>query len=109
MGLREGGQHGDGAGDEFAGDAGRKSFGGDGESGKVFTLGPGYEAEGRFESDTFDARIFSHWGRITWMGDGDRAAAAGNVAFYVRSGNTSSPEKNWSAWSGPTRMALERQ
>ncbi len=69
--------------------------------GKVFTLGPGYEAEGSFESDTFDARIFSHWGRITWMGDGDRAAAAGNVAFYVRSGNTSSPEKNWSAWSGP--------
>jgi sugar lactone lactonase YvrE len=68
--------------------------------GKVFTLGPGYEVEGSFESDTFDARIFSHWGRITWMGDGDRAAAA-NVAFYVRSGNTSSPEKNWSAWSGP--------
>jgi hypothetical protein len=68
--------------------------------GKVFTLGPGYESEGSFESDTFDAKIFSHWGRITWMGDGDRAAAA-NVAFYVRSGNTASPEKNWSAWSGP--------
>jgi hypothetical protein len=68
--------------------------------GKVFTLGPGYASEGSFESDTFDAKIFSHWGRITWMGDGERAAAS-NVAFYVRSGNTSSPEKNWSAWSGP--------
>jgi sugar lactone lactonase YvrE len=68
--------------------------------GKVFTLGPGYETEGSFESDTFDARIFSHWGRITWMGDGNRAAGP-NVAFYVRSGNTSSPEKNWSTWSGP--------
>jgi hypothetical protein len=68
--------------------------------GKVFTLGPGYESEGSFESDTFDAKIFSRWGRITWMGDGNRAAAA-NVAFYVRSGNTSSPEKNWSAWAGP--------
>jgi hypothetical protein len=68
--------------------------------GKVFTLGPGYESEGSFESDTFDAKIFSRWGRITWMGDGERAAAS-NVAFYVRSGNTSSPEKNWSAWSGP--------
>jgi hypothetical protein len=68
--------------------------------GKVFTLGPGYASEGSFESDTFDAKIFSHWGRITWMGDGERAASS-NVAFYVRSGNTSSPEKNWSAWSGP--------
>jgi flavin-binding protein dodecin len=68
--------------------------------GKVFTLGPGYESEGSFESDTFDAKIFSRWGRITWMGDGERAAAA-NVAFYVRSGNTASPEKNWSAWAGP--------
>ena len=68
--------------------------------GKIFTLGPGYESEGSFESDTFDAKIFSHWGRITWMGDGNSGAAA-NVAFYVRSGNTSSPEKNWSAWSGP--------
>jgi hypothetical protein len=68
--------------------------------GKVFTLGPGYESEGSFESETFDAKIFSRWGRITWMGDGERASAA-NVRFYVRSGNTSSPEKNWSAWSGP--------
>jgi sugar lactone lactonase YvrE len=68
--------------------------------GKVFTLGPGYEGQGSFESDTFDAKIFSHWGRISWMGDGNSGAAA-NVAFYVRSGNTVSPEKNWSAWSGP--------
>ena len=68
--------------------------------GKVFTLGPGYQSEGSFESDTFDAKIFSHWGRITWAGDGNTAAPA-NVAFYVRTGNTSSPEKNWSPWSGP--------
>jgi outer membrane protein assembly factor BamB len=68
--------------------------------GKVFALGPGYEAEGSFESDTFDAKIFSHWGRITWMGD-EGGGAAANVAFYVRSGNTASPEKNWSPWAGP--------
>ncbi|HEY0704701.1 MAG TPA: hypothetical protein VGD60_18145 [Candidatus Acidoferrales bacterium] len=77
-----------------------KILAGTANPGKVFTLGPGYASEGSFESDTFDARIFSHWGRITWMGDGNRAAGP-NVAFYVRSGNTSSPEKNWSAWSGP--------
>ena len=77
-----------------------KILAGTANPGKVFTLGPGYESEGSFESDTFDAKIFSHWGRITWMGDGSTGAAA-NVAFYVRSGNTASPEKNWSAWSGP--------
>lgn len=71
--------------------------------GKVFTLGPGYESEGSFESDTFDAKIFSRWGRITWMDGGGSSGTAENVAFYVRSGNTSSPEKNWSAWFGPYR------
>jgi WD40 repeat protein len=67
--------------------------------GKIFTLGPGYDSEGTFESDTFDAKIFSRWGRLTWWGE--NGATQGKVAFYVRSGNTSSPEKNWSPWSGP--------
>ena len=66
--------------------------------GKIFTLGPGYERSGSFESDTFDAKIFSHWGRLSWWGDN---AAQGKVEFYVRSGNTSSPQKNWSPWVGP--------
>ncbi len=71
--------------------------------GKIFTLGPGYASEGSFESDTFDAKIFSHWGRLTWWGE--NGATQGKVTFYVRSGNTSSPEKNWSAWSGPYKKS----
>jgi hypothetical protein len=71
--------------------------------GKIFILGPGFEHEGSFESDTFDAKIFSHWGRLTWWGE--KGATAGKVAFYVRSGNTSSPEKNWSPWAGPYKLA----
>ena len=67
--------------------------------GKIFTLGPGYESQGSFESDPFDAKIFSHWGRLTWWGE--NGATQGKVSFYVRSGNTSSAEKNWSPWSGP--------
>ena len=70
--------------------------------GKVFTLGPGYDPNGSFESDAFDAKIFSHWGRLSWWGDG---ATQGKVAFYVRSGNTSTPQKNWSAWAGPYKNA----
>lgn len=67
--------------------------------GKIFTLGPGYEPNGSFESSTFDARIFSRWGRMTWWGEGGSAKA--KVEFYVRSGNTSSPAEDWSAWAGP--------
>jgi WD40 repeat protein len=67
--------------------------------GKIFTLGPAQEAQGSFESDPFDAKIFSHWGRLTWWGE--NSATQGKVSFYVRSGNTSNPEKEWSPWSGP--------
>jgi len=67
--------------------------------GKVFALGPEYAAEGTFESDPFDAKIYSRWGRLTWWGEHD--GAAGKVEFYVRSGNTSDPDNYWSPWAGP--------
>lgn len=67
--------------------------------GKIFALGPGYETNGTFESDAFDAKIFSRWGHLTWWGE--NGAMEGKVALYVRSGNTSSPEDNWSPWAGP--------
>lgn len=78
---------------------GGKIFAATANPGKIFALGPDYDSGGTFESDTFDAHIFSHWGRLTWWGE--NGATSGKVAFYVRSGNTSSPEKNWSAWAGP--------
>jgi outer membrane protein assembly factor BamB len=71
--------------------------------GKIFTLGPAQEAQGSFESDPFDAKIFSHWGRLTWWGE--NSATQGKVSFYVRSGNTSNPEKEWSPWAGPYKSA----
>jgi len=67
--------------------------------GKVFVLGPDAEPQGTFESQVFDTKIFSQWGRLTWWGED--GATNGQVAFYVRSGNTSNPEKNWSPWAGP--------
>jgi WD40 repeat protein len=66
--------------------------------GKIFAMGPGLEANGSFESNAFDAKIFSHWGRVTWWGS---RADNGKVTFYLRCGNTSNPDKNWSPWSGP--------
>ena len=71
--------------------------------GKIFTVGPARETQGTFESDPFDAKIFSHWGRLTWWGES--GATQGKVSFYARSGNTSNPEKEWSPWSGPYKSA----
>jgi hypothetical protein len=68
--------------------------------GKVFTLGPELESEGTFQSEPFDARIFSRWGRLTWWGEN---GAGSGVELYVRAGNTSDPGKNWSPWAGAYR------
>jgi hypothetical protein len=59
--------------------------------GKVFVLGPEPESQGTYQSDVFDARIFSRWGRADFRG-------AGNVDLYTRSGNVDNPDRNWSAW-----------
>jgi sugar lactone lactonase YvrE len=59
--------------------------------GKVFLLGPGPEPEGTYESDVFDARIFSRWGRAELRG-------SGNIDLYARSGNVDNPDRNWSPW-----------
>jgi hypothetical protein len=66
--------------------------------GKIFVLGPGLESEGTYESDVFDARIFSLWGRASV-----RSIGNSNVEVYVRSGNVDNPDRNWSRW---TRVGL---
>jgi len=60
--------------------------------GKIFVLGPGPQSEGTYESDVFDAKIFSRWGRAEFRG-------AGNVELFTRSGNVDNPDRNWSPWN----------
>jgi hypothetical protein len=72
--------------------------------GKVFTLGPESESEGTYESQPFDAHIFSHWGRTMWLSENvapGPGTGGSRVAIYARSGNTSDPDSNWSDWAGP--------
>ncbi|MFZ0998863.1 MAG: hypothetical protein WAO17_11730, partial [Candidatus Sulfotelmatobacter sp.] len=82
--------------------------------GKVFSVGPEYEPEGTFESRSFDAQLFSQWGRLDWWGPPADAAAASEkttkssansgeprLEFFVRSGNTEDPGREWSRWFGP--------
>jgi WD40 repeat protein len=60
--------------------------------GKIFVLGPGPQSEGTYESDVFDAKIFSRWGRAEFRG-------TGNVELFARSGNVDNPDRNWSPWN----------
>ena len=60
--------------------------------GKIFVLGPAPQSEGTYESDVFDAKIFSRWGRAEFRG-------SGNVELYARSGNVDNPDRNWSSWN----------
>jgi hypothetical protein len=60
--------------------------------GKIFVLGAAPEAEGTYESDVFDAHIFSLWGRATMR-------STGNIELYARSGNVDNPDRNWSPWT----------
>jgi outer membrane protein assembly factor BamB len=76
--------------------------------GKVFSLGPEYEAEGTFTSRSFDAQLFSQWGRMEWWSPPPTAAAKASansdqprLEFFVRSGNSEDPGKEWSKWFGP--------
>lgn len=86
--------------------------------GKIFSVGPEFEAEGSYESRSFDAQIFSQWGRLDWWSpqasdDGGNSRSASRakkssqheteprVEFFARSGNTEDPGKEWSPWAGP--------
>src|SRR4029077_9482332 len=60
--------------------------------GKVFLLGGSPESEGRYESDVFDGKVFSRWGRAELRG-------TGQVQLFARSGNVDNPDRNWSPWT----------
>jgi outer membrane protein assembly factor BamB len=81
--------------------------------GKVFSFGPEYEAEGTYESRSFDAQIVSQWGRLEWWSPSPEIPATEKsknkksavpeprMGFFVRTGNTEEPGAEWSRWFGP--------
>jgi len=66
--------------------------------GKIFLLGPGPESEGTYESDVFDAHIFSLWGRASVRAAANSSSNS-SVELYARSGNVDNPDRNWSPWT----------
>lgn len=94
--------------------------------GKVFSVGPDFEAEGTYESRSFDAQNFSQWGRLEWFSQRSNISVESHaspatkksstrdteprVEFFVRSGNTEEPGKEWSSWHGPyTHSGVEME
>ena len=59
--------------------------------GRFSCWGPGLVAEGTYESDVFDAKNFSKWGRAEVRG-------SGSFDLFARSGNVDNPDRNWSQW-----------
>jgi outer membrane protein assembly factor BamB len=78
--------------------------------GKVYSLGPEFESEGTFVTTPFDAKLFSKWGRLEWWSPASAPEPGAKksqnrgeprLEFFVRSGNTEDPGKEWSRWFGP--------
>src|SRR5687768_1643773 len=63
--------------------------------GKLFALAPQPSRRGTYESDIRDAGTVATWGAIRWRA----ALNGGQIELSTRSGNTSTPDETWSAWS----------
>jgi hypothetical protein len=65
-------------------------------SGKLYSLTHAADPEANYESDVFDAGVFSTWGRA------ETHASSNDFDLFARSGNVESPERNWSEWAKVT-------
>jgi hypothetical protein len=61
-------------------------------SGKLYRLDETPDANATYQSDAYDAGVFSRWGRP------EVDASGPNYELWSRTGNVSNPERNWSAW-----------
>ncbi len=82
----------------FLADSTGRVYAATGNVGKVYQLGPELQPKGTFESEVFDAGLFSRWGRLYWRGTVPQGAG---VTVYARSGNLQAPAQYWSPWSKP--------
>ena len=62
------------------------------QSGQGFSAWRKPRREGTYESDVFDAKNFSKWGRVEVRGSGQL------TNLFARSGNVDNPDRNWSPW-----------
>jgi len=63
-------------------------------AGNVYRLRDAYARQGEYLSKVFDTSVVSQWGELSWEADRDN-----KIVLYTRTGNTTEPDKTWSAWS----------
>ena len=69
---------------------------GTGDAGALYRIGPDPQKDAHYVSKVFDAQFPSRWGNLGWGGHGA-------LTLETRSGNTSHPDKTWSAWTAPQK------
>jgi len=74
---------------------GNRMYAATGNVGKVYSVGPGVERSGTYESEALDVGFFSLWGRASTKTE----LQGGTVKLETRSGNLDRPQKNWSPWA----------
>jgi hypothetical protein len=65
-------------------------------TGKIYLMGHAPAAESSYQSQVFDAGVFSQWGRA------EVDSNAANYELYGRAGNIENPERAWSDWKKVT-------
>lgn len=70
---------------------------GTGDAGALYRVSPDPPKDAHYVTRVFDAQFPARWGNLRWGG-------SGQLALETRSGNTSHPDKTWSAWAGPQRL-----
>jgi hypothetical protein len=78
----------------FCAGAGGKLYAATGNIGKIFSIGPELEQTGIFESDIFDAGVYSYWGRLSYSPKDNTG-----VTVETRSGNVNRAQKNWNEFA----------
>jgi hypothetical protein len=78
------------------GGAGPNGLLGTGDAGALYRVSAEPPKDAHYVSKVFDAQFVSRWGNLRWGGHGQ-------LTLETRSGNTSHPDKTWSAWAGPQK------
>lgn len=79
-------------------DARGRLYYGTANPGKLFRLSSSRAPRGTYESHVLDAQMVSSWGTVSWRG---MFPGGSKIEVSTRSGNTETPDENWSPWSPP--------
>lgn len=69
---------------------------GTGDAGALYKVSSEPPRDAHYVTRVYDAQFPSRWGNLHWSG-------GGALTLETRSGNTSRPDKTWSAWASPLR------